>query len=195
MYFNMFPKSPHAKIRVGTIILSYKDCSALATAAHGASIMLKTTKSFSKWLLTPALRCDFYRLNIPCQEVSRPYSYMPYMMALRLAENSTYSASANPTLHLFVHLIGCAYHIKRSLNALYVESKGLKSVLSNVFLFVYAHERKRDLDPQYYTKDDEANVKIIRDYYRNMAPNRKTQIGRNELVQVQVRVYLWNSIV
>lgn len=177
MYFNMFPKSPYAKIRVGTIILSYKDCSALATAAHGASIMLKTTTSFSKWLLTPALRCDFYRLNIPCQEVSRPYSYMPYMMALRLAEKSPYSASANPTLHLFVHLIGCAYHIKRSLNALHVESQGLKSVLSNVFLFVYAHERTRDLDPQFYATEDKDNVQTIRDYYRKMAEDEAKDIA------------------
>lgn len=169
MYFNMFPKSLYAKVRVGTIILSYKDCSALSSAAHGASIMLKTTAGFSRWLLTPALRCDFYRLNIPCQEVSRPYSYMPYMMALKLAERSPYSASANPTLHLFVHLIGCAYHIKRSLNALYVDPKGVKSILSNVFLFVYAHERTRDLDPQYYATEECENVKTIRDYYKRLA--------------------------
>lgn len=38
MYFNMFPKSPYyAKIRVGTIILSYKDCSALASLGTGYS--------------------------------------------------------------------------------------------------------------------------------------------------------------
>lgn len=131
--------------------------------------MLKTTAGFSRWLLTPALRCDFYRLNIPCQEVSRPYSYMPYMMALKLAERSPYSASANPTLHLFVHLIGCAYHIKRSLNALFVDPQGVKSILSNVFLFVYAHERTRDLDPQYYATEECDNVKTIRDYYKRLA--------------------------
>lgn len=94
MFFNMFPKSQYAKIRIGTIILSYKDCSALSSAAHGAAIMLKSTKEFSKWLLTPALRADFYRLNIPCQEVSRPYSYMPYMMALKLADSRFHSTIA-----------------------------------------------------------------------------------------------------
>lgn len=169
MFFNMFPKSKYATLRVGTIILSYKDCSALASAAHGASIMLKTTQDFAQWLLTPALRCDFYRLNIPCQEVSRPYSYMPYTMALRLAEKSPYSASANPTLHLFVHLIGSAYHIKRSVNALYVEAKGLKSVLSNVFLFVYAHEKTKDLDTQFHAQEDTPSVDKLRQYYKNVS--------------------------
>lgn len=108
MFYNMLPKSKYAKIRVGTIILSYKDCSALASAAHGSAIMLKTNLGFSKWLLTPALQADLNRLNVPCQDVSVPYSYMPYMMALKLAEKSPYSASGNPSLHLFVHLIGCA---------------------------------------------------------------------------------------
>lgn len=169
MFFNMFPKSPLAKTRVGTIILSYKDCSALASAAHGASIMLKTTTGFSRWLLTSALRADFYRINIPHQEVSIPYSYMPYMMALRLAEKSPYSASANPSLHLFIHLIGCAYGVKRSINALYVEPRGIKSILSNVYLFLYAHERTGDLQAQYYAHREAGTVEALERHYKKLA--------------------------
>lgn len=50
-------------------------------------------------------------------------------------------------------------------------------MLSNVFLFVYAHERTRDLDPQYYTKNDEVDVKNIRDYYKSMADSEATDMA------------------
>lgn len=181
MYFNMFLKSKYAKLRVGKIVLSYKDCSALALAAHGATVMQKTTRGFARWLMTDALRKDLFRINVPYQEVSIPYSYMPYFMPLKLSEKSPYSASANPSLHMFVHLVGCAYGVKRSINAIFVTPEGIKSILSNVYLCVYAHSRMGDLGAQHYGKSDEATVNSITTFYKKLAEEEmKDAKGKSE---------------
>lgn len=75
-----------------------------------------------------------------------------------------------------VHLIGCAYVVKRSINALFVNPEGIKSILSNVFLFVYAHERQHKSKcfptSRWYVQRKAgrmtASSRLMREHYSNL---------------------------
>lgn len=48
MFFAMFPKHEHSKIRFGTLMTSYRDCTGLAAITAGCDLMRQTTRVFSR---------------------------------------------------------------------------------------------------------------------------------------------------
>lgn len=141
MFHNMFPNSEYAPTRENTIITRYKDCGILSSLSYITDLMQISTDDFKHWILTSSLRDDYNRINVPHQEVSDPYSYMPYMMSLRFSVNCPYSASSNPSMHFYLHLIGCAALQPRSINAVMLDPCGVQAILQNAILFYYANRR------------------------------------------------------
>lgn len=157
MFFSMFPKHEHSKLRFGTLMTAYRDCTGLAAITAGCDLMRQTTRVFSRWLMTPVLRIDLTRMLVAGQEMELPYSYSPYLSGLGIVDKSPYSASLNAGIHVFTHLIGCAIPLVRSINAIFLQPVGLHGIIDNAILFIYAHSCTGSLQMQYY-KDTEVDT-------------------------------------
>ncbi|XP_062533301.1 uncharacterized protein LOC134202285, partial [Armigeres subalbatus] len=178
MFFAMFPKHPMTKLRFGTLILSYKDCTGVTAVGHGCELMSHNTKIFTRWLMTPTLRQDFNRMNIPGQEITLPYSYGPYLSGLGLVDKSSYSATLNCGLHMFTHLIGCAVLSTRSINAIFFQPRGLSAIIDNAILFIYAHSCTGSLQMQFFRKREVGVVKAIEEEAR-----KQIEVLRKQLLE------------
>ncbi|BEP11675.1 nucleoprotein [Armigeres subalbatus rhabdovirus] len=176
MFFAMFPKHRLTKLRFGTLILSYKDCTGVAAIGHGCELMSHSTRIFTRWLMTPTLRQDFNRMNVPGQEITLPYSYGPYLAGLGLVDKSPYSAALNSGLHMFSHLIGCAVLSTRSINAIFFQPSGLSAIIDNVILFIYAHSCTSSLQLQFFKRTEIAEVKKVEDEARRQIEQLRQQL-------------------
>lgn len=161
LFIAMFPKHPLSKLRFGTLILSYKDCTGLSAIGHVCELMSHSTKLFARWLMIPTLRNDLNRMNIPGQEITIPYSYSAYMSGLGLVDKSPYSAALNCGIHMFVRLVGCAIPLARSVYAIYFQPSGLCAIIDNAVLFIYAHSCTSSLQMQFYKKKEVESIKLI----------------------------------
>ncbi|XP_062539282.1 uncharacterized protein LOC134207592 [Armigeres subalbatus] len=184
MFFAMFPKHKLTKLRFGTLILSYKDCTGVAAIGHGCELMSHNTRIFTRWLMTPTLRQDFNRMNIPGQEITLPYSYGPYLSGLGLVDKSPYSAALDCGLHMFSHLIGCALLSTRSINAIFFQPSGLSSVIDNAILFIYAHSCTSSLQLQFFKKSEIDTVKGIENEARRQIESLRKQLRSLEDAEV-----------
>lgn len=172
MCFAMFPKHPLSKLRFGTLILSYKDCTGLSAIGHGCELMSHSTKLFSRCLMTPTLRNDLNRMNIPGQEITIPYSYSAYMSGLNCG------LALNCGIHMFVHLVGCAIPLARSVYAIYFQSSGLSAIIDNAVLFIYAHSCTSSLQMQFYKKKDMESIKLIEKDAKRQIETMRDQLMR-----------------
>lgn len=150
MFFSMFPKHFDSKLRFGTLMTAYRDCTGLSAITSGCDLMRETTRVFARWLMTPTLRVDLTRMLVSGQKMEIPYSYSPYLSGFGLVDKSPYSASINAGFHVFSHLIGCAIPLIRSVNAIFLPPIGLHSIIDNVILYIYAHSCTGSLQMQYY---------------------------------------------
>ncbi|XP_062542420.1 LOW QUALITY PROTEIN: uncharacterized protein LOC134210386 [Armigeres subalbatus] len=176
MFFAMFPKHKLTKLRFGTLILSYKDCTGVAAIGHGCELMSHNTRIFTRWLMTSTLRQDFNRMNVPGQEITLPYSYGPYLSGLGLVDKSPYSAALNCGLHMFSHLIGCALLSTRSINAIFFQPSGLSSIIDNAIIFIYAHSCTSSLQLQFFKKSEVGVVKGIETEARRQIESLRKQL-------------------
>lgn len=56
MFFSMFPKHLDSKLRFGTLMTAYRDCTGLSAITSGCDLMRETTRLFARWLMTPTLK-------------------------------------------------------------------------------------------------------------------------------------------
>lgn len=89
------------------------------------------------------------------QEFDKPYSYAPYVYAMRLALKSPYSAGTNSSFHLFVHSIGCAGSALRSINSQHIGSVCVTDLLANAAILHYVRGHRQELLPEFYNEGDQ----------------------------------------
>lgn len=164
--------------------MSYKDCTGLSAIGHGCELMSHSTKLFARWLMTPVLRNDLNRMNVPGQEVTIPYSYSPYMSGLGLVDKSPYFAALNCGLHMFTHLIGCAIPLSRSINAIFFSPSGLNGIIDNAIHFIYAHSCTGSLQMQYFKKAEVDVVKDLEERARRHMEEMRQQLLNLEALEV-----------
>ncbi|XP_062707267.1 uncharacterized protein LOC134287954 [Aedes albopictus] len=161
MFFSMFPKHEDSKLRFGTLMTAYRNCTGLSAITSGCDLMRETTRVFARWLMTPTLRMDLTRMLVSGQEMEIPYSYSPYLSGFGIVDKSPYSASINARFHIFTHLIGCAIPLVRSVNAIFLPPIGLHSIIDNAILYIYAHSCTGSLQIQYYKSAEVDAVKQL----------------------------------
>lgn len=120
-------------------------------------------------------------MNIPGQEITIPYSYSAYMSGLGLVDKSPHSTALNCEIHMFVHSIGCAIPLARSVNAIYFQPSGLSAIIDNAILFIYAHSCTSSLQMQFFKRTEADSVKAIETDAR-----RQIEALRDQLLQLAV---------
>nr|WCD55362.1 MAG: nucleocapsid protein [Adumi ohlsrhavirus] len=131
MFLNEFPYHTYAQARIGTIVTRFKDCSTLISTAHITKSLGLTFEEFAEWIWTKKCADQFMQIIKGGEEVDNPRSYAMYFMDLGLSVKSPYSASVNPDLHFFYHVIGCCSGIVRSRNARMVGQPEILNILAN----------------------------------------------------------------
>lgn len=118
MYFVRFPSHPLSGARIGTEESRYKACTALKSLLDFSDQIGQSVSSISKWIWTDYLAKEFKTITKPSEEaIDSPYSYTPYLFEMRLVQRSAFSSANNPNMHMFIHAIGSALGVERSINA------------------------------------------------------------------------------
>lgn len=107
MFYFRFRMSPNAVIRFGTIVSRYKDCAILATVMHGMDF-LGIKDEIGRWMFSARAADEYASVMKKGNELGHEGSYTPYLSDMGLCQRSPYSASANPIMHLTIHMT-CAY--------------------------------------------------------------------------------------
>lgn len=138
MFLVKFPKNKYSEARVGTIISRFKDCAGLDDLIYLKEITGKTYLEIKSWIWTSSVADEFERILKDDEEIDEDHSYMPYFMELRLAKKSPYSSTSNPSLHHWVHVVGCCLSQARSRNARMVKDVYVGTITKVGALFGYA---------------------------------------------------------
>ncbi|WGL21405.1 nucleoprotein [Killamcar virus 1] len=155
MFFARFARDGRAKIRFGTIISRYRDCSMISSLVHLKKITGLSPEELQGWIFVPSAGDDYEKIMQPGQEIDMDDSYMPYLSDMKLSMKSPYSAAECSVLHLFAHMTGCYLGSKRSLSARIPEEKDMINVQINAALLAYAVRNHATLEKVFLTEDDE----------------------------------------
>lgn len=159
MFFIKFPNHDHSILRIGTIPTRYKDCGALTSLHALTEVIGINQQDLSKWMWTNFLCTEMMQLNVSGNELDRLDSYFPYVMEMRLSHKSPYSATVNPNIYLWTHVVGCTMKLKRSLNARMLEKANLHFTITNAAVVAYCLANTSSLTLQFANKADEIAYK------------------------------------
>ncbi|AXQ04770.1 putative nucleoprotein [Culex rhabdo-like virus Los Angeles] len=134
MMLNEFPYHIFAPARIGTIVTRFKDCSALLSTQTITKTLGLDFMEFAEWIWTTRCADQFLRLIRGGEEMDNSRSYAMYFMDLGLSGKSPYSASVNPDLHFFYHVIGVSAGLTRSRNARFVGNPEINNILANAMV-------------------------------------------------------------
>lgn len=137
MFLQEFPLHTFSQARVGTIITRFKDCSALISTQAITKCLGLDFVDFAPWIWTNRCAEQYVRVTQGGEEMDNPRSYAMYFMDLGLSSKSPYSASVNPDLHFFYHVIGTCSGIQRSRNARFVGQPEVNNILLNALVLHY----------------------------------------------------------
>ncbi|ALP32031.1 putative nucleoprotein [Tongilchon virus 1] len=137
MFLQEFPFHVYSQARVGTIITRFKDCSALISTQAITKCLGLDFVDFAPWIWTSRCAEQFVRVTKGGEEMDNPRSYAMYFMDLGLSSKSPYSASVNPDLHFFYHVIGTCSGLQRSRNARFVGQPEVNNILLNALVVHY----------------------------------------------------------
>nr|BBQ04823.1 nucleoprotein [Culex pseudovishnui rhabdo-like virus] len=137
MFLQEFPLHTFSQARVGTIITRFKDCSALISTQSITKCLGLDFIDFAPWIWTNRCAEQYVRVTKSGEEMDNPRSYAMYFMDLGLSSKSPYSASVNPDLHFFYHVIGTCSGIQRSRNARFVGQPEVNNILLNALVLHY----------------------------------------------------------
>lgn len=117
MFLHRFPGSEHAKLRVGTIVSRFRDCSALKTLVYFSRIMGVNDEQLLGWVWNRHVAQEIERVMDYRSEINNEFGYGPYFSFMKLGSKSATSMTLNPSLHVYVHTIGIVLGHSRSMNA------------------------------------------------------------------------------
>lgn len=131
MFFNHFPRHRYAPCRVSTIVSRYKGSVLLTGMTALAKSLGILPSDLLEYVTRKEVADDIRRVFTTKQEVDEADSYARYLVDLRLTSRSPYSASANPSLHVWIHVIGTVCGFERSVNANIVGAPNLYPIVTS----------------------------------------------------------------
>lgn len=139
MFLNRFQSHPLSALRACTLPAFLRDCSTLTSIHSTARCLSIGVHELMEFAFMKELASDIDRIigRSEHQEMRNPNSYFHYCRELMLIPRSPYSASANTSLFLWCHVIGCLQNKKRSINARYVECDSPNRIVVNAIVITY----------------------------------------------------------
>lgn len=148
MWLQKFEKHRLAEARVSTITSRFRDCVALQDLVFIADLLGLDFKTASYWMWNPKIGDEFSRVSLTGEEIDEMDSYTPYMSDLGLCEKSPYSASVNPCLYFWTHIVGVSMGVPRSLNARIVGQIPVATLIQHALVCGFAFLSKVEASPQ-----------------------------------------------
>lgn len=99
MFWNRFPDSEGAKLRVCTLNSRFKDCTSISEMRHLSKITCRPIRDVMRYIFSTKVKDEVDRITRPGEEGTNELSYFPYMREMRLSWKSPYSSTENVHLH------------------------------------------------------------------------------------------------
>lgn len=153
MFFNKFPESVYAKIKVTTLSSRDRDCGGLHAIQDLSKYIGKPTSVALSYAMDPRIGPEIIRLTTENDEATDSNSYFHYMRDMGLSQKSPYSSSINPVIYNFTYALGTFLGDTRACNARKFSDKGITNTI-NVAAYV-AYYLKQWGIPEVKRKVDE----------------------------------------
>uniref|UniRef100_A0AB38Z2K3 Nucleoprotein n=1 Tax=Corixo rhabdovirus 1 TaxID=3078402 RepID=A0AB38Z2K3_9RHAB len=141
-------------LRYGTVATRYKDCSAFRTLGHILDLTGFGIENLCGWMWTRTAADDLGRIIMNHEELSQQTSYFPYQSSMKIVSKSAYSNAVNPSLHYFLHGIGCFLGDARSLNARSLQGGDPTVQFKNAAVVAYSLNTGNIFNLQFVYKGD-----------------------------------------
>jgi len=146
MFWNKFPNSYGAKLRVCTLNSRFKDCCSISELRHLSEVSSKEVTQILQYCFSIKLKDEILAIARPGEENIQYDSYFPYMKDMRLSKKSPYSSSNNILLHHWVAMIGTLLGSDRLFNARIVSEYGLLDSMNSALFVAYAFKKYKSAD-------------------------------------------------
>ncbi|CAN7990396.1 unnamed protein product, partial [Ixodes pacificus] len=141
MFLYRFPNHQYASARVGTMPSRYKDCSVFTALGQIVSLTGVPISALYRWMIVREVADEAVQLMRPMEELSKEFSYSPYMADLRLVTKSPYSAVSNQLVHQWLHTVGSLLLSERSLNARHLSDNNFNQILASAAVLAFVRHR------------------------------------------------------
>lgn len=150
MFFSKFPDHEYQYSRVGSITSRDQNCAALTGLTFLSKTMGVDIETVAQWIFNHKAGSELFKmLEKDDPEIERSDSYFPYQHGFRLVKKSAYSASANPNLHMWIHMVGTLLGEARSRNARVLSGVEAKGLFTAASLVAYGNRKGGVLDIQF----------------------------------------------
>ncbi len=105
--------------RAGTLVSRFRESMALTDVSYMGRMCGLDPADAAKWLFDPQAGEELLGMFATEDDVDRDNSYLPYLADLDLVTRSSYSATARPSFHNWVHIVGALFANPRSLKSVW----------------------------------------------------------------------------
>ena len=126
------PKHPWTFLRAGTLVSRFRESMALTDVSYMGRMCGLDPAEAARWVFDPQAAEELLGMFATDDKVDRDDSYLPYLADLDLVTRSQYSATAQPSYHNWVHIVGSLFANTRSLKASLVSTPGYRLVTAAI---------------------------------------------------------------
>lgn len=140
MFFNKFPNHDKSRMRIGTSLSRWRDCTAFKVIFETQRILgIAHLVDFVPWIWEGAIVEDLDRLfGRPFSNPGSSHGYFFYASDFGLVSKSAYSVTINPASYIFNHVIYCTLGNQRGINARMVQPPALPFIIKNALCVAFS---------------------------------------------------------
>jgi Rhabdovirus nucleocapsid protein len=143
-------------LRAGTLTSRHKQCMGLLDIYYADTAFYLKRGEILNWFFVDQVADEIHKIYSQPDELSQSNSYLPYCVDLGLVTKYPYSATANPAVHNWVHILGALGGMEWSKKAAVVGSPAPALVLAAATT-AYGLDQSTDMR-QTFTKEDEEEL-------------------------------------
>ncbi|WPV62767.1 MAG: nucleocapsid protein [Wufeng shrew rhabdovirus 1] len=159
MFIMRFPNHPLSRLRACTLGSLFRDCVIIPSVSHTSKVLGTTPGRVFLYAFSKELAEDIERVAGGDEGVEKftPNSYFQYARDFGLVRKSAYSASANPNLFVWCHMIGTLAGKRRSMYARMVDCANPVSLLVQAAHVAFYMGASADLQVRFTETVEERN--------------------------------------
>ncbi len=162
MFLRKFPRHDLERLRACTLGSQYRDCVIIGSISHTAKVLNTTPGGVFGYIFNKAVAEEAEQVYAgEGEEKTKKDSYFQYMRDFSLVGRTAYSASANPNLFIWCHMIGALAGKRRSMYARFIDCSNPVLLLTEAMYIVHYLGSTPDIDLRFVATEAE-NERIQR---------------------------------
>lgn len=162
MFLRKFPRHDFERLRACTLGSQYRDCVIIGSISHTAKVLGTSPGGVFGYIFNKDVAEEAEQVYAGGDdEKTKKDSYFQYMRDFGLVTKTAYSASANPNLFVWCHMIGTLAGKRRSMYARFIDCSNPVILLTEAMYIVYHLGGSADIDLRFVSTEAE-NERIQR---------------------------------